>query len=111
MTATRSLLGAVKSDLLLQRAAFLCTAERYDRNSREAAIEPFAKQFHLSALLERANLRDRSGSIPRYGGHALVREAKDRLCRHLGVPHISVWEQQVQPDWQKAKAALEASLG
>jgi hypothetical protein len=99
------------SDRVLFKAAFLCSGPGvYDRRSEGAAIEPFAKSFHLASLLERANLRYRSGHIPRHGNPAVVSDAKARLCRFLQVPHLSIWEDREKPDGGAVKAVLEAAL-
>lgn len=92
--------------LLLKAANILRGPENYNRHSTDAAIDPFAKQFHLSSVLERANLRHRSGHVPVYGDPANVVKAKELLCRRLGVMHLMIWEQQEKPDWLGVKAML-----
>ena len=82
----------------------------YDRRSEEAAIEPFAKTFHLSALIQRAALRYRSGHVPTYGDQAKVAVITARLCRFLKVPHLMVWEEQRSPTPGQVKRMLEAFI-
>ncbi len=95
--------------LLMKAAGLLKGPDSYHRYADDAAINPFATRFHLCSLLERANLRYRSGHVPIYGDPANVTEAKAKLCRYLKVPHITVWEHTERPDWLGVKVMLESA--
>lgn len=98
----------VEARRILRNAAFMVGPDSYHRNATDAAIDPFATQFHISSLLERANRKCSSGKVPSYGNPEVVSEAKAILCRRMKVPHISIWEDQSKPKWERVKAELEA---
>jgi hypothetical protein len=96
------------TDRIVAKAIFISGS--YDYRSEEAAIEPFAKKFHLIALIQRAALRYRSGHIPAYGDQAKVADIIARLCRFLKVPHLLVWEEQRKPTPGQVRRMLEAFI-
>ena len=99
------------SDLLKRAAAAMCGPGAYNPKSIALAQLATMQPYSATQALERAATRLRSGSaFCARGDDAVLAEAKARVCRVVGFPHIDLWEWVKKPDWQDVrKAFLEAA--
>lgn len=99
------------SDLLRRAAAGICGADSYAPKSTALAYQAQKQPYGATLALERANCRLRSGAAYcARGDDTVLDEAKARVCRLVGFPHIDLWEWHNKPDWQAVRQAfLEAA--
>lgn len=99
------------TDRILRRAASLLSGpENYTRYPADSVFDPRASKFSATGLLERANTTHPQGALVlRRGSASELADAKARVCRAVGHPHIDAWEHAVRPDWRLVRDALEAA--
>jgi hypothetical protein len=82
------------TDRIVAKAIFISGS--YDYRSEEAAIEPFAKKFHLIALIQRAALRYRCSRrlfLKRLQQQPPDRLSSSRHARLLSPPLVDLGDQ------------------
>lgn len=95
-------------ELLRAAAAGLCSEGAYDRHSRALAQSSIRQPYGATLALERASCRLRSGAAYCARGDAgVLAEAKARVCRTTGYPHVDAWEATEKPTWQTVRQVFE----
>ena len=99
----------MNSSMLLKRAAAgMCSAGAYDRKADCLAQSSIKRPYNASLALERASCRLRSGAAYcARGDKAVLAEAKAKVCKLVGFPHIDLWEWVEKPDWQRVRDVFE----
>lgn len=100
------------TDLLRRAAAAMCGPGSYMRGSDNLAALPAMRPYGASGALERASCRVRSGKkLCTRGDPAVLAEAKARVCRVVGFPHLDLWEWVKKPQWDDVRRAfVEATV-
>jgi hypothetical protein len=95
------------AELLRRAAAAMCGPGAYAAGSDNLAVLAWMRPYCASGALERASCRLRSGSaFCARGDPNILAEAKARVCRVVGFPHIDLWEAAVRPDWRDVRRAF-----
>lgn len=99
------------SDLLRRAAAAMCGPGAYSAKSDALAYLAVMQPYNASTALERANCKLKSGAVfCSRGDPRVLDEAKARVCRVVGYPHLDLWEWHARPSWQDVRQAyLEAA--
>lgn len=96
------------SDLLRRAAAAMCGPGAYDPKNTELVSLATMHAYSATGALERANCRLRSGAVfCAHGEDAVLDEAKARVCRVVGFPHIDLWEWIKKPTWLDVRQAFQ----
>jgi hypothetical protein len=92
------------SDLLRRAAAAMCGEGAYNPKSTALVQLATMQPYSATQALERASCRLRSGAAYcSRGDDAVLAEAKAKVCRVVGFPHIDLWEWHRKPDWQEVR--------
>lgn len=99
------------SEILRCAAASMSGPDAYAPKNWEAVCVATTHSFGATGALERANCRLRSGSaLCSRGDPSVLAEAKARVCRVVGFPHLDLWEW-TKPTWAEVRQAfLEAAV-
>jgi hypothetical protein len=98
----------MNSSVLLRRAASAMRDPRAYAPKSTALVQLATKQpYGATQALERANCRLRSGNaLCARGDDGVLAEAKAKVCRVVGFPHLDLWEWHKKPDWQDVRQAF-----
>ena len=92
------------SELLRRAAAAMCGPAAYSVKNTELVQLPTMHAYSATQALERASCRLRSGAMFCARGEPdVLEEAKARVCRVVGFPHLDLWEWVAKPDWQDVR--------
>lgn len=97
------------SSALLKRAASAMSGPgAYDPKNTDLVYLSTMHPYGATGALERANCRLRSGSVfCARGDDAVLEEAKARVCRKVGFPHIDLWEWIAKPTWEDVRRVFQ----
>jgi len=95
-------------DLLRRAASSMSGPAAYSARSTALVCLPTMAAYSVTQALERANCRLRSGAMFCARGDASVlADAKARVCRVVGFPHLDLWEWVAKPTWQDVRHAFQ----
>ena len=96
------------STLLKRAAAGVCCAESYDPKSTVLAQLAVKQPYNATLALERASCRLKSGAaLCSRGDQDVLADAKARVCKVVGYPHLDLWEWYDKPTWVEVRKAFQ----
>lgn len=98
-------------DQLLERAVLMVGTDSYSRHADGLVGNLSTSVFSATGFLERANcLMSTTGmGYLRRGNPTVLAEAKARVCKKVGAPHIDHWEATERPNWSDVQAAFSSA--